>query len=53
MKLANDRGGEDNLTAVVAQFDGPGLPSPLASESVTGTFNVIKDFGAPAPAAAS
>jgi serine/threonine protein phosphatase PrpC len=53
VKLANDRGGEDNLTAVVAQFDGPGLPSPLASESVTGTFNVIKDFGAPAPAAAS
>jgi serine/threonine protein phosphatase PrpC len=51
VQLANDRGGEDNLTAVVAQFDGPGLPAPMASETVTGTFSVIKDFGAPAAAA--
>jgi len=47
VQLANERGGEDNLTAVVAQFDGPGLPVPSASETVTGTFAVIKDFGAP------
>jgi len=48
VRLANERGGEDNLTAIVAQFDGPGLPAPMASETVTGTFSVIKDFGAPA-----
>ena len=48
VQLANARGGEDNLTVVVAQFDGPGLPAPAASETVTGTFSVIKDFGAPA-----
>jgi serine/threonine protein phosphatase PrpC len=53
IQLANERGGEDNLTAVVAQFDGPGLPAPSATESVTGTFSVIKDFGAPIAAAAS
>ena len=53
IQLANDRGGEDNLTAVVAEFDGPGLPAPLASETVTGTFSVIKDFGAAAAAAAA
>lgn len=47
VRMANDRGGEDNLTVVVAQFDGPGLPAPAASETVTGTFSVIKDFGAP------
>jgi len=46
VQLANDRGGEDNLTVVVAQFDGPGLTAPAASETVTGTFSVIKDFGA-------
>ena len=51
VQLANDRGGEDNLTAVVAQFDGAGLASPMASETVTGTFSVIKDFGAPVAAA--
>jgi len=53
IQLANDRGGEDNLTAVVAELDGPGLPAPLASETVTGTFSVIKDFGAAAAAVAS
>jgi len=47
VRMANERGGEDNLTVVVAQFDGPGLPTPAASETVTGTFSVIKDFGAP------
>jgi len=51
VQLSNERGGEDNLTAVVAQFDGPGLPPPSESETVTGTFSVIKDFGAPLTAA--
>ncbi|HKO53938.1 MAG TPA: protein phosphatase 2C domain-containing protein [Polyangiaceae bacterium] len=53
IQVANDRGGEDNLTAVVAQFDGNGLPAPLPSETVTGTFAVIKDFGAGPAVAAS
>jgi len=53
VQLANDRGGEDNLTAVVALFEGSGLPAPVPSETVTGTFSVIKDFGSVAPTAAA
>jgi PPM family protein phosphatase len=53
IQLANDRGGEDNLTAVVALFEGSGLPAPVPSETVTGTYSVIKDFGAIAAAAAA
>ncbi|MEI9952938.1 MAG: PP2C family serine/threonine-protein phosphatase [Pseudomonadota bacterium] len=53
IQLANDRGGEDNLTAIVAQFDGSGLQAPTPSETVTGTFSVIKDFGAAAATAAA
>ena len=32
--LANSRGGPDNITAVVARFDGPGLPEPDTSAHV-------------------
>jgi len=53
VQLANDRGGEDNLTAVVALFEGSGLAMPAASETVTGTFAVIKGFGPPKPVAAA
>jgi PPM family protein phosphatase len=53
IQLANDRGGEDNLTAVVALFEGAGLPAPVPSETVTGTFSVIKDFGSVAATAAA
>ncbi len=53
VQLANDRGGEDNLTAVVALFDGSSLPAPMPSETVTGTFSVIKDFGSSPPATAA
>lgn len=36
IQLANDRGGEDNITVVLAQFDGDGLPAPgdLMSERI-------------------
>jgi serine/threonine protein phosphatase PrpC len=43
--LANLRGGEDNLTAVVALVEGSSLNAPFPNETVTGTFSVIKDFG--------
>lgn len=46
--LANQRGGEDNLTAVVTLFEGSSLDLPAPSESVTATFAVLKDF-APVP----
>ena len=52
VQLANDRGGDDNLTAVVALFEGSSLATPFPSETVTATFAVIKDFG-PKPAAAA
>ncbi|HXE58124.1 MAG TPA: protein phosphatase 2C domain-containing protein [Gemmatimonadales bacterium] len=32
--LANQRGGPDNITAVVARFDGEGLPEPTEGEEV-------------------
>ncbi|MEO8904470.1 MAG: PP2C family serine/threonine-protein phosphatase [Polyangiaceae bacterium] len=43
--LANERGGADNLTAVVALVEGSSLNAPFPNETVTGTFSVIKDFG--------
>ena len=48
IQLANQRGGEDNLTAVVALFEGGGLAAARPSETVTATFSVLRDFG-PAP----
>ena len=45
VNLANERGGADNLTAVVALFVDSSLAPPSPSESVTATFTVLKDFG--------
>lgn len=45
IQLANERGGADNLTAVVALVEGGSLNAPFPNETVTGTFSVIKDFG--------
>lgn len=42
--LANERGGDDNLTAIVARFDGEGLAPATPAESVTSTFQVIQDY---------
>jgi PPM family protein phosphatase len=44
VNLANERGGADNLTAVVALFEDPTLAPPSPYETVTATFTVIKDF---------
>src|SRR5262249_32656421 len=46
VQAANDRGGEDNITVVVARFDGDAL-HPAEASSITGTFQVL-DQGCPA-----
>lgn len=46
IEIANERGGEDNETAIVARFDGPGLIAPKRTESVTATFQVIREYEA-------
>jgi PPM family protein phosphatase len=43
--LANERGGEDNLTAVVALVEGDALPLPREEERPTQTLNVLQEFG--------
>jgi serine/threonine protein phosphatase PrpC len=43
--LANERGGVDNLTAIVALLEGDSLEAPSPAETVTATFAVLKDFG--------
>lgn len=44
IERGNERGGEDNITAVVARLDGHGLELPRDAESVTATFEILKDF---------
>jgi protein phosphatase len=40
VELANERGGEDNITVIVASFDGEGLES-AAECSITGSYRVL------------
>ena len=42
--LANERGGADNLTAVVARLAGDGLDLPTPTESITESLEVIQAF---------
>ncbi|HEY6334079.1 MAG TPA: Stp1/IreP family PP2C-type Ser/Thr phosphatase, partial [Blastocatellia bacterium] len=42
VELANQRGGEDNITIVVARFDGEELQSAADGNSITGSFQVIE-----------
>lgn len=44
--LANERGGDDNQTAIVADLDGDGLPPPDEFETVTETYEVLKRYDA-------
>lgn len=44
--LANDRGGDDNQTAIVADLTGEGLPAPDEFETVTETYEVLKRYDA-------
>jgi serine/threonine protein phosphatase PrpC len=41
IELANERGGEDNITVIVARFDGEELHSAADSNSITGSFKVL------------
>jgi serine/threonine protein phosphatase PrpC len=45
--LANERGGEDNLTVIIAQVNGSGVEPAREKESVTMTFEVVQDFVGP------
>jgi len=42
--LANDRGGDDNETVIVADVTGEGLPLPDEFETVTETYEVLKQY---------
>ncbi len=44
--LANERGGEDNETVIVADVIGDDLDEPVEFESVTSTFEVLQAFEA-------
>lgn len=45
---ANARGGEDNITVIVASFDGVGLDAADESTSITGSFKSLsKDYRTP------
>jgi len=42
--LANERGGEDNITVILAHLSGAGLASPGTTEAVTKTIEQIHSF---------
>lgn len=46
ISLANDRGGDDNETAIVADLHGEALAHPDEFESVTSTYEVLQAFDA-------
>jgi serine/threonine protein phosphatase PrpC len=45
IEMANERGGEDNITVVIARFDGDSLHSASDSLSITGSFVAIEETG--------
>lgn len=42
--FAKERGGEDNITVIVAEFDGEGLPETTLNERMTRTLQSISGF---------
>lgn len=44
--LANERGGDDNITVILAKIDGEGLTVPRDQESLTQTFQVLAEYKA-------
>jgi protein phosphatase len=41
VEIANERGGEDNITVIIAKFDGEALETGTDSSSITGSFKSI------------
>jgi len=41
VEIANERGGEDNITVIIAKFDGEALQTGTDSSSITGSFKSI------------
>ncbi|HSB10932.1 MAG TPA: Stp1/IreP family PP2C-type Ser/Thr phosphatase [Blastocatellia bacterium] len=41
IEKANERGGEDNITVILARFDGEALHSASESKSITGSFRAL------------
>lgn len=39
--LANERGGEDNITVIISRFEGGGLKEKTESQRITGNFNAF------------
>lgn len=48
---ANEKGGEDNITAVLAELGGEGLSPPHEAETLTQTFQVLAEYKAAAESA--
>jgi PPM family protein phosphatase len=44
IETANERGGEDNITVIVARFDGEDLHSASESNSITGSFRALSQY---------
>lgn len=44
VQLAKERGGEDNITVLVAEFDGEGLPETTLNERMTRTLQSVSGF---------
>lgn len=42
---ANEHGGHDNITAIIAHVDGDGIPAFAPGEHITATYRVVQDFG--------
>jgi protein phosphatase len=43
IEMANERGGEDNITVVIAHFDGEALNAVADSMTITGSFVAVTD----------
>ena len=44
---ANAHGGNDNITAIIAQVGGDAIPEAAPGEHITATYRVVQDFGKP------
>jgi PPM family protein phosphatase len=48
VEMANERGGEDNITVIIAGVNGD-LPGMTGAETIDDTWQVLKEFQAPLP----